>query len=70
MAIVLVEEVLMGLDEAKDSLEQAVITLEELIDDIHPEVTPNLDGVLAESLLRPLQSQIGMLEILLEELAA
>lgn len=70
MAIVLVEEVLIGLDEVKESLEQAVITLEELIDDIHPEVTPNLDGVLAGSLLRPLQSQIGMLETLLEELAA
>ena len=28
MAIVLMEEVLMGLEDAKDSLEQAVLTLE------------------------------------------
>ena len=36
MAIVLIEEVLMGLEDAKDSLDQAVLTLEGMTDDMHP----------------------------------
>ena len=59
-----------GLDEVKESLDHALTTLEDLVEDIHPDVVPNLDRVLAGSLLRPLQSQVGMLETLLEELAA
>ena len=70
MAIVLVEEVLMGLDEVKLSLEQAVTVLEDLTEDIHPDVGDNLQTVLETELLHPLQSRVTRLETLMEELAA
>ena len=54
MAIVLVEEVLMGLDEVKLSLEQAVTVLEDMTEDIRPDVGDNLKEVLETTLLHPL----------------
>lgn len=70
MAIVLMEEVLVGLDEVKVSVEQAVATLADIIEDMRPEVGEDLRQVLAETLLHPLQSRVVALEALLEALAA
>ena len=69
MAIILVEEVLMGLDEVMLSLEQAVAVLEDMTEDIRPDVVDNLQEVLETTLLHPLQSRVAMLETLMEELA-
>ena len=69
MAIVLVEEVLMGLDEVKLSLDQAVTVMEDMTEDIHPDVGDNLQAILEAELLRPLQSRVTRLETLMEELA-
>ena len=69
MAIVLVEEVFMGLDEVKLSLDQAVGVLEDMTEDIHPDVGDDLQEALQTTLLRPLQSRVVVLEALLEELA-
>ena len=70
MAIVLVEEVLMGLDEVKLSLDQAVAVLEDMTEDIRPDVGDHLKDVLETTLLRPLQSRVTVLETLLDDLAA
>jgi hypothetical protein len=70
MAIVFMEEVLVGLDEVKVSVEQAVATLADIIEEMRPEVGENLRQVLAETLLYPLQSRVVALEALLEALAA
>ena len=69
MAIVLVEEVLMGLDEVKLSLDQAIGVLEDMTEDIHPDMGDHLQEALQTNLLRPLQSRVMVLEALLEELA-
>lgn len=68
MAIVLIEEVLMGLDDVKDSLVQAVTTLEGLVDDMPPTMN-NLREVLEQTLLVPLQSHVTQLNRLLDEVA-
>ena len=70
MAIVVIEEVLMGLDEIKDSLEQAVTLLTDIIEDMHPDLEMRFTPVLETSLRHPLQSRLSLLEHLLEELAA
>ena len=70
MAIVLVEEVLMGLDEVKLSLDQAVALLEDMTEDLHPDVGDNLKESLETALLRPLQSRVTVIETLLDDLAA
>ncbi len=70
MAIVLLEEVLMGLDDVKDSLAQAVAVLEGLVEDIHPALGENLQETLEQQLLIPLQSRVTVLDRLLEEVAA
>ena len=69
MPIVLIEEVLMGLEDVKTSLEQAMTTLEALTEDLHPEVGDNLKGRLARELLSPLQSRMVVLETLLDDVA-
>ena len=69
MAMVLVEEVLMGLDEVKLSLDQAVTLLEGLTEDIRPELGDHLKASLEATLLEPLQSRVMALETLMEELA-
>ena len=70
MAIILIEEVLMGLDDVRDSLAQAVTVLEGLVEDIPPTLGENLQEVLEQTLLRPLQARVTVLDKLLEEVAA
>lgn len=69
MAIVLIEEVLMGLEEAKDSLERAVATLVDITADLTPDLVHNLQDLLETDYLQPLQTRAAMLETLLEEMA-
>ncbi len=69
MAIVLIEEVLMGLEDAKDSLEQAVRTLEGMTEDMRPDMAGNLKEVIEQTLLLPLQSRAAVLDTLLDEVA-
>ena len=69
MAIVLIEEVLMGLDDVRDSLEQAVTVLEALVEDVPATMGENLKEVLAQTLLIPLQSRVVVLDKLLDEVA-
>ena len=52
MAIILIEEVLMGLDEVKVSLEQALTTLDVLVEDLSPTLGETLRTEL-EQTLRP-----------------
>jgi len=70
MAIVLIEEVMVGLDEIKASLEQAVTILTDIIEEMHPDLETRFTPVLEASLRHPLQSRVSLLERLLEELAA
>jgi hypothetical protein len=69
MAIVLIEEVLMGLDDVRDSLGQAVTVLEALVEDVPATMGENLKEVLAQTLLIPLQSRVVVLDKLLDEVA-
>ena len=69
MAIVLIEEILVGLDEVKGSLEQAVTTLASVIDDIHPELVPHLQARMERTLLQPLAAHVAALEELLATMA-
>jgi hypothetical protein len=69
MALVLIEEVLAGLDEVKATLEQAVTTLEDIAEDLHPNLGQDLQGVLTRTLLFPLQSRVAALDTLLVDLA-
>ena len=69
MAIVLIEEVLMGLDDVRDSLGQAVTVLEALVEDVPSTMGENLKEVLEQTLLIPLQSRVAVLDKLLDEVA-
>ena len=69
MAIVLIEEVLMGLDDVRDSLGQAVTVLEALVEDVPSTMGENLKEVLEQTLLIPLQSRVVILDKLLDEVA-
>ena len=69
MAIVLLEEVVGGLDEVKDSLAQAVTTLESITEDMSPDMEDNLKDVLERTLLQPLQMRLATLDTLLDEVA-
>ncbi len=69
MAIVLMEEVLMGLDEVKGALDQAVTTLEDIIEDMSPDLGEDLQGLLEASFLDPLQSRRDALDVLLHRLS-
>jgi hypothetical protein len=68
MATILIEEVLMGLDEAKVSLDNAVRVLEAITNDITPQLQEVKD-VLEQTLLQPLQSHLVVFERVLEHLA-
>jgi hypothetical protein len=70
MAIILIEEVLMGLDDVRNSLAQAVTVLEGLVEDIPPTLGENLQEVLEQTLLLPLQARVTVLDKLLDEVAA
>ncbi len=69
MAIILLEEVLMGLEEAKTSLDQAVLTLADMTEDLHPDLQVNVKNILEQDFVQPLQYRAAQLEHLLEELA-
>ena len=69
MAIVLMEEIVMGLDEVKGSLDQAVTTLEDIIEDMSPDLGSDLQIFLETSILDPLQSRRDALDTLLLRLA-
>lgn len=69
MAIVLMEEILVGLDEVKGSLDHAVTTLEDIIEDMSPDLGENLQEMLEVSFLDPLQSRRNALDSLMLRLA-
>jgi hypothetical protein len=70
MAIVLIEEVLMGLGEVKIALDQAVCILNDIVEDMPPDMGGNLQEVLETSLLQPLQSRRAVLDKLLDDMTA
>ena len=70
MAIVLIEEVLMGLGEVKIALDQAVSILNDIVEDMPPDMGGNLQEVLETSLLQPLQSRSAVLDKLLDDMTA
>ena len=70
MAIILIEEVLMGLDEVRVSLEQATAVLDVLVDDLSPELGEALRAELEHVLRQPLQSRLAALEHLQAEVDA
>ncbi len=70
MAVVLIEEVLMGIEDAKTSLDEAVLTLDMLTEDLHPALGHDLKSVLEQQFLFPLRSRAVALEQLLEAIAS
>jgi hypothetical protein len=70
VAIVLLEEVLMGLGEVRVSIDQAVTVLQDIVEDMPSHMGGNLRAVLAETFLQPLQSRLTALDILLEDIAS
>jgi hypothetical protein len=73
MAIILIEEVLMGLEDVKMSLEQALTTLDVLVEDLSPRLGETLRGELEHALRQPLQSRLqalAHLQATLDALAA
>jgi len=69
MALVLIEEVLMGLEAVYESLAQAVTILADMTEDLTPDLANLLQERLERGFLQPLQSCSAMLETLLEEIA-
>jgi hypothetical protein len=67
----LMEEVLVGIEQAKDGLEGAVATLQDIVEDLSPELeeTSNIGTVLSEGFLKPLQERYDAMSELLEQLA-
>jgi hypothetical protein len=62
MAIILSEEVLMGLDDVKASLEQAMTVLDVLVDDLSPALGEGLRAALEHTLRQPLRGRLEVLE--------
>jgi hypothetical protein len=69
MSIVLIEEVLMGLDDVKSTLGQAAVTLENIIEDMHPDLMPGLQEDLERDFLHPLHAHVSALETLLDQIS-
>ncbi len=69
MAVILLEEVLMGLDETREALDQAVFILESMIDDFSPDLWDDFHDVFERELLLPLQSRRDTIDHLLVTLA-
>jgi hypothetical protein len=71
MAIILLEEVLIGLEEVKMSLDQAVLTLSDITEDLHPDLQASISikNILEQDFVQPLQRRAAQLEHLLETLA-
>jgi hypothetical protein len=62
MAIILSEEVLMGLDDVKASFEQAMTVLDVLVDGLSPALGEGLRTALEHTLRQPLQGRLEILE--------
>ena len=62
MAIVVLEEVLVGLDNVKESLQQAIVTLEAMVGDMPPHFGTYLPTALEREVLRPLQSRAAFVD--------
>jgi hypothetical protein len=69
MAVVLIEEVLCGMDEAKGLLEQAIFTLAEVVEEMAPAAGPELQDVCARTLLSPLEACLAEFETLMDKMA-
>jgi len=70
MAIILLEEVLRGLDAVKASLEQALTILDVLVEELSPLLGEGLRAELEHSLRQPLQGRLAALEHLQATVAA
>jgi hypothetical protein len=69
MSLVLVEEVLVGLDEVKDALDKAVLILTDLTEDLHPSLADTLQDNLIRNFLQPLQNRTDILDRLMDDMA-
>jgi len=69
MSIILIEEVLMGLDDVKSTLGQASVTLENIIEDMHPDLMPGLQEDLERDFLHPIHAHVNAIETLLDQIA-
>ncbi len=69
MAIILLEEVLVGLDETREALDQAVVILESMVDDFSPDLWDDFHDIFERELLLPLQSRRDTIDHLLVTLA-
>ena len=70
MAIVVVEEILAGLDEVKLAVDQAITILTDLIEDADPAMVPHLPEILEQTFLQPFTAQSAALEQLQVTLAS
>ena len=70
MAIILLEEVLVGLDETREALDHAVVILENMLDDFSPDLREDFQDIFEHELIQPLQSRRDMIDHLLVTLAA
>ena len=69
MAIVVMEEMLGGLDEVKEALDRAITVLTDLVEECDPGMVPHLPEVLDRTLLQPLTAHSAAVEHLLATLA-
>ena len=69
MAIVVIEEMLGGLDEVKEALDRAITVLTDLVEECDPAMVPHLPDVLDRTLLQPLTAHSAAVEHLLATLA-
>jgi hypothetical protein len=69
MAIVVLEEMLGGLDEVQEALDQAITVLTDLVEECDPALVPHRPEVLDRPLLQPLTAHRAAVEHLLVMLA-
>jgi hypothetical protein len=69
MAIVVLEEMLGGLDEVKEALDRAITVLTDLVEECDPGMVPHLPAVLDRTLLQPLTAHSAAVEHLLATLS-
>ena len=69
MAIVVMEEMLGGLDEVKEALDRAITVLTDLVEECDPALVPHLPEMLDRTLLQPLTAHSAAVEHLLATLA-
>jgi uncharacterized protein Yka (UPF0111/DUF47 family) len=71
MALVLLEEVLVGIEQASDYLERAVATLQDIVEDLHPDIweQEKIGDILQKEYLKLLKERHDALCEWLEQLA-